>query len=749
MARHITIGAAQLGPIAKGEGREAVVKRLIALLRQASARGCELVVFPELALTTFFPRWLIERGPELDAWYEAEMPNTQTQPLFDEARALGIGFYIGYAELAVEDGKTHHYNTSILVGADGEIIGKYRKIHLPGHVEPQPGRDSQHLEKRYFEPGNLGFPVWDAFGGVVGMCLCNDRRWPETYRVMALQGAELVVLGYNTPNDHTGDGAVDGLSNFHNHLAMQAGAYQNSTWVVGTAKCGREEGSLMIGQSAIIAPSGEIVAMATTLEDELVTARCDLDMSKVYRETFFDFARHREPQHYGLIVERKGVGPALTKSVATRAHAPLDACVKGMPGLIGAVPLEDIAKQGWNVLREDLPLPLAVIRQDALHHNSDWMRRFLEERGSVFAPHGKTTMSPQLFDLQRRDGAWGITLATCHQVQVARQFGAKRVVLANQLVGKQSVAYILQALRDDPSFDFYCLVDDAAHVEALAQAARVANIGRPLQVLLEVGYAGGRTGCRDDACVQAVIAALKQASPYLALRGVEGFEGLIKPLPDQDVETQIAVFLARMIATVQACEAQQVFADGPILLSAGGSSFYDLVTRHFSPLHLSREHMVLTRSGCYLTHDSHLYKEAFARLKDRSPDVASLGHGLRPALEVWGYVQSRPESGKVIVNLGKRDISPDHMPPVMGWFRPGTDTVPAAGAAPSSLSPGHVATGLDDQHCHMSVPVDSPLRVGDMVCFGISHPCLTFDKWEAILMVDERYDVVGAIRTYF
>ena len=304
-------------------------------------------------------------------------------------------------------------------------------------------------------------------------------------------------------------------------------------------------------------------------------------------------------------------------------------------------------------------------------------------------------------------------------------------------------------MRDDPGFDFYCLVDDAAHVNALAQAARAANIGRPLQVLLEVGYAGGRTGCRDDACVQAVIAALKQASPYLALRGVEGFEGLIKPLPDQDVETQIAAFLARMIATVEACEAEQVFADGPILLSAGGSSFYDLVTRHFSPLRLSREHRVLTRSGCYLTHDSHLYKEAFARLQDRSPDVASLGHGLRPALEVWGYVQSRPESGKVIVNLGKRDISPDHMPPVVGWFRPATEAVPTAGAAPSALSPGHVATGLDDQHCHLRVPVDSPLRVGDMVCFGISHPCLTFDKWEAILMVDERYDVVGAIRTYF
>jgi D-serine dehydratase len=209
--------------------------------------------------------------------------------------------------------------------------------------------------------------------------------------------------------------------------------------------------------------------------------------------------------------------------VSTRLHAPLDACVKGMPGWIGTLPIEDIQHQGWNVLREDLPLPLAVIRQDALRHNSDWMRRFLAERGSLFAPHGKTTMSPQLFDLQLQEGAWGITLATCHQVQVARQFGIKRVVLANQLVGKQAIRYILQALRDDPDFDFYCLVDDATNVATLAKAVQAANIGRPLQVLLEVGYAGGRTGCRDGAAVAAVIDALKQASPYLALRGLNRY----------------------------------------------------------------------------------------------------------------------------------------------------------------------------------------------------------------------------------
>ncbi len=308
MSRSLVMGAAQLGPIGRHDSRAQVVARLIALLREAHARGVRLLTFPELALTTFFPRWLIEDEAELDAWYETAMPGPETQPLFDEAARLGIGFYLGYAELVHEQGRKRRFNTAILVGPDGKIIGKYRKIHLPGHSEPQPGRRTQHLEKRYFECGDQGFPVWNAFDSVVGMCLCNDRRWPETYRVMALQGAQIVLLGYNTPTDHSGYEDIDGLTEFHNHLAMQAGAYQNSVWVVGAAHCGQEEGSDMIGQSAIIAPSGEIVACAYTREDELITARCDLDLAQRYRETYFDFQRHREPRYYRLIAERKGVG---------------------------------------------------------------------------------------------------------------------------------------------------------------------------------------------------------------------------------------------------------------------------------------------------------------------------------------------------------------------------------------------------------------------------------------------------------
>jgi len=309
MPRIVNAASAQMGPIAKSETRKDSVRRLIAMMREAKARGAELVVFTELALTTFFPRWLIEDEAELDSYYEPSMPGPDTQPLFDEAKKLSVGFYLGFAELCVKDGLKHRFNTSILVDRSGNIIGKYRKVHLPGHAEPQPNRTHQHLEKRYFEPGNLGFPVFRGFGGVMGMCICNDRRWPETYRVMGLQQVEMVMLGYNTPFDHTGHADIDGLTSFHNHLSMQAGAYQNATWVIGTAKCGTEEGSNMVGQSVIIAPSGEIVAQAVTLGDEVITARCDLDIGKRYRETIFDFAKHREPESYRLIVERKGAIP--------------------------------------------------------------------------------------------------------------------------------------------------------------------------------------------------------------------------------------------------------------------------------------------------------------------------------------------------------------------------------------------------------------------------------------------------------
>ncbi len=279
-----------------------MVERLLVLLRDAHAMGAQLVMFPELALTTFFPRWYIEDEAELAAFYERQMPGPDTQPLFDEARRLKLGFCLGYAE-QTEDG--HRYNTSILVDASGSIVSRYRKVHLPGHAEHEPWRRFQHLEKRYFEPGP-GWTAVRALGGVVGMAICNDRRWSETYRVLGLQGVELVLIGYNTPVHNPPAPEHDRLGDFHNHLVMQAGAYQNGTWVVGVAKAGEEEGCEMIGGSCIIAPTGEVVAVCSTRGDELAVARCDLDLCGSYKRSVFDFAAHRQPHAYGMIVERTG-----------------------------------------------------------------------------------------------------------------------------------------------------------------------------------------------------------------------------------------------------------------------------------------------------------------------------------------------------------------------------------------------------------------------------------------------------------
>jgi N-carbamoyl-D-amino-acid hydrolase len=306
MSRIVHVGAAQMGPIALQETRPQVVERLLTLLREGARRGCDLVVFPELCLTTFFPRWFMTDQAEIDRFFEAEMPGAETRPLFEEAKRLKLGFCLGYAELARDGGRTRRFNTAILVEKDGRIAGKYRKIHLPGHAEHEPRRRFQHLEKRYFEVGDLGFRVFEAFGGRVGMCICNDRRWPETYRVMGLQGVELVVLGYNTPVHNPPAPEHDDLGLFHNQLVMQAGAYQNATWVAGVAKCGDEEGVPMIGGSQIVAPSGQTAAQASTLGDELFSYACDLDLCRSYKTTVFDFARHRRPEHYGLIVETAG-----------------------------------------------------------------------------------------------------------------------------------------------------------------------------------------------------------------------------------------------------------------------------------------------------------------------------------------------------------------------------------------------------------------------------------------------------------
>ena len=307
MSRHLKIACAQLGPIQRADTREAVVARLIALMREAHARGARFVVFPELALTTFFPRWWMEDQAEVDRrFFERTMPSPATQPLFDEGRRLGIGYYLGYAELALENGRVRRFNTSILAGPDGAIVGKYRKVHLPGHADHKREAPFQHLEKKYFEVGDLGFRVWRFMGAIAGMLICNDRRWPEAFRVLALQGAEIVALGFNTPTENLHYPEPPALRVHHHLIMAQSMAFQNATWLAETAKCGVEDGFRMFGHSVIVAPTGEIAAKSTTEDDEVISFNCDIDLAQNLKRTMFDFAAHRRPEHYKLIVERTG-----------------------------------------------------------------------------------------------------------------------------------------------------------------------------------------------------------------------------------------------------------------------------------------------------------------------------------------------------------------------------------------------------------------------------------------------------------
>ena len=306
-SRRLKIAAAQLGPLNLADTRTTATKRLVKMLRDAHSMGAKFVGFPELAFSTFFPRYWYEDQAETDRrFYEATIPSAETQPLFDEAKKLGIGFYIGYGELTQEEGRTRRFNTSILVGPDGTLVGKYRKIHLPGHAEHKPRAAFQHLEKKYFEVGNLGFRVWNFMDAITGMMICNDRRWPEAFRVLALQGAEIVALGFNTPSENLDYPEPPALRVHHHLITAQAMAYQNAIWLVESAKCGFEDGNRMFGHSVIVSPTGEIAAKSLSEEDEVICVDADLDLATDLKRTVFNFAAHRRPEHYKLIVERVG-----------------------------------------------------------------------------------------------------------------------------------------------------------------------------------------------------------------------------------------------------------------------------------------------------------------------------------------------------------------------------------------------------------------------------------------------------------
>ena len=422
----------------------------------------------------------------------------------------------------------------------------------------------------------------------------------------------------------------------------------------------------------------------------------------------------------------------------------LDHQMKGVPGNLKPMALARTGGKGWNILDEDLPLPAAVLLDSALTQNSRWMRRFIEATGAYLAPHGKTTMSPQLFKRQLDDGAWGITVANTHQLQVARDHGVKRVVMANQLIGKQAIRYVMNALKTDPGFDFYCLVDSVEGVRMLAEAAAKQKPGRPLQVLLEGGIPGGRTGVRDFKAAMKVARAIAAAAPHLTLRGIEGFEGLIRAKTPTETRKQVDAFLDFLSDIAVEVGKAGLYAKGEVLLSAGGSAFYDRVVERFKGAKLDRKVRIVIRSGCYLTHDEASYAKMFENVLARSKVARSLGKGLQPALEVWAYVQSRPEPTRALVTMGRRDAGADSgWPTPIKWYRPGKHKRPQA------MPAGHACVNMNDQHGYLDIPANSPLKVGDLVGFGINHPCTTFDKWQVIHVVDDDYSVTESLRTFF
>jgi D-serine dehydratase len=369
-----------------------------------------------------------------------------------------------------------------------------------------------------------------------------------------------------------------------------------------------------------------------------------------------------------------------------------------------------------------------------LQHNLDWMQRFIAAYGVKLAPHGKTTMAPKLFEMQLKGGAWGITLATAQQTLVAYRHGVRRVLMANQLIGRENMA-IISRLLQDAAFEYYCLVDSAAQVDLLGEF--FSNQAQGLNVLLELGVTGGRTGIRDDQQLETTLAALQRWSTTLVLSGMEIYEGILED------EAPVRALLEHAVTVTRRLAAEKRFQRAPILLSGAGSAWYDVVADVFTAASFADAVEIVLRPGCYLTHDAGIYREAQTKIMRRNPIANQMRTGLVPALQVWAYVQSVPEPGKAIIAMGKRDAAFDAgLPTPALHYRPGD-------AAPKEVPVHWALTRMMDQHAFMQMGEEDDVHVGDMIGFDISHPCLTFDKWRTLPVLNAEYRVVDVIQTFF
>jgi len=423
----------------------------------------------------------------------------------------------------------------------------------------------------------------------------------------------------------------------------------------------------------------------------------------------------------------------------------IDGGWKGIPGGGRQLRVGDVAAQHWNLLAEDLPLPAALIRQSALAHNMAWMGRLLAAHDVMEAPHGKTAMCPGLVRRQIEAGAWGVTVSSSFQLQAYLRHGVRNFILANQLVTRAAIDDVLAILAAREDVAVMVLVDSVATVQRLAAGAARRAMVRPLDVLLEVGADGGRSGCMNVQAGLEVARAVAATSGALRLCGIEGYEGVIAGDDPVIAERDVAGFLDRLAAVAAACHSEGLLQDGTVTFSAGGSVYIDLVLDWWkNRLAFDGPRRLLVQTGSYVLSDSVLYPQAFARMMERSPWMQAFGEGPRPVMELWSCVQARPSPTRVTLTMGKRDTAEHYgLPVTRAWFRPGSHD------RPQVLGKGNDIVVLNDQHALMTCPADSELAVGDMVACGVCYPCGTTDKWRLLLEVDDAYNVVAAHPTFF
>jgi D-serine dehydratase len=423
---------------------------------------------------------------------------------------------------------------------------------------------------------------------------------------------------------------------------------------------------------------------------------------------------------------------------------PVDPLTKGFPAGHAALPLGEIAAQGWNLLAGDLPAPVAVLRKSALEHNARWMRHLLDKFGLQLAPHAKTTMTPHLWAQQAAHGSWGLTVATVQQAEVAVAFGCRNLLIANQVTGRAQVRGIVELMREEDALEIHVLVDSSAGLKALSADIAHAKTERPVNVLLELGFKGGRTGCRTLAEIDALLDELPSHQGRIHLAGMAGYEGQIATASGAEDGAGVEAYFDRFAEAVALADRRNAFVTDEVILTAGGSSYYDIVGRRLQQVALRKPTVKILRSGCYVTHDCGTYVEHLAEMKRRDPAVANDLGLLEPALFVCCLVQSVPEPGLALLTMGKRDVGFDiHLPQPVWHYR--ARSTPQPEPTPKEWK----ITKLNDQHAYLNVPANADIAVGDLICCGISHPCTTFDRWRLIHVVDDGWTSLGAVPTFF